>query len=344
MSETIQAMEVLELANTIEADGTTYNINAVHAENANQAEKAADADVAGKVANALFIKSVGLGGTELANPIQFNGSEEKTITVVPASGGKFTGPVRVGNVKNTANSREDGSILADAVLNYNDIINVVLKSLITNSTTYEWKRNEQIEGEPLELFPGITEGTINGISIVTGDEADLVAFEATNNSDNKLLAFIYICLDTGSIYFGGAKIALVKLAINAEKIISVKDPTKFYDYDKIAALDVSINGNGTESGLIIDIETISNELRRLIATNATNISNIINGVTEVGKSNQASSATKATNDANNKAIHYNYYRINATTSDNRTTEKIITISQNGPSGGNIGDIWIQYKA
>ena len=326
-----------ELQNTIKIDGTTYDITAKTAE------------VADKVNNSLVIKKTNLDGTEAsASLADFNGEKAETVTVVPASGGMFTGRV---NIENYPNQTMDSK----AILNSSDIKKFIVNELKSNSVLYTWNGTA--------LNGGGESASVQSISIITGAYSDVDALAEYIWAKKPIAAYIYICSDSanrGKIYFGtsasdrvagvevSAENALTAVnATNAEKITSTTDATKYYTYDNIAKLDTSINGNssGTEAGIlkILDaqVATINNELKPTVTNNTSEINKIKNGTTTVPKATQAASADIASRAADNKVIHYNYYRIDSTDSTNGTTAKVITISNAAPSGGNNGDIWIK---
>lgn len=212
-------MANFDLANTLQINGETYNINAVQAEHATAADTAKKAKQLEHVLS-LIINTF----SDTAEKIDYDGSEDYEVSLVPASGGKFTGPLRVPNVEGTINKTGD-VIEPEAVLNYNDIANTVLTEFINNSTIYNW------DGE--ELLPQITGGTINGISIVVGNRANLESFVNANNrkTKNHILAFLYISLDAdadntddNAIYYGTYKSTATRLAGSAaNKLIKPRE-------------------------------------------------------------------------------------------------------------------------
>jgi hypothetical protein len=217
--ERIYGMANFDLANTLQINGETYNINAV------QAKHATDADTAKKAKQLEHVLSLIINTfSDTAEKIYYDGSEDYKVSLVPASGGKFTGPLRVPNVEGTINKTGD-VIEPEAVLNYSDIANTVLTEFINKSTIYNW------DGE--ELLPQITGGTINGISIVVGNRANLESFVNANNrkTKNHILAFLYISLDAdadntedNAIYYGTYDSTATRLAGSAaNKLIKPRE-------------------------------------------------------------------------------------------------------------------------
>lgn len=112
---------------------------------------------------------------------------------MPATGGTFTGPIRVPN--NT-----DTTINNGAVLNYSDIKTKIVNLLQNNALLYTWIYNaSQEEGE---LKSSSTGSSINSVSIITGLNADVEEFAQYNYINKKFAYYIYISTDNGNIYFG----------------------------------------------------------------------------------------------------------------------------------------------
>lgn len=162
------------LTNTITIENEEYNINAK------------EADVAKKVQASLKINKSNLtDGT--SEPVDFDGSINKEVTIVPASGGKFTGRI-------TVPPHPNATVDSVAVLNYGDLQSRVLPNLINNSVLYSW------DGSNLDATTG---DAINSISIVKGSEDQVDEFAQYNKtSANKLPTYLYVCSDSGNIYLG----------------------------------------------------------------------------------------------------------------------------------------------
>jgi hypothetical protein len=184
-----------ELDKVIKIGDDDYNVNAKKAE---------------RVERKLIVNQVGFGGTTLNSPlVEFDGSGEtnKSFEIIPTTGGKFKGPIRVpaanvthdGTDKGTSNIKSNGDFFDDAVLNYKDIKDKVLANLLNTSVLYKWN------GTALDAT---IEKSINGITLITGTENNLNSnngFAKYNfNSATPISAYLYICTDTGNIYFGTA--------------------------------------------------------------------------------------------------------------------------------------------
>ena len=192
--------EILELEKTLQVDEQTYNINAVKAD---------------KVANSLIVKNIGLTGQEkVTERITFDGSTEESISVVSAeTGGKFNRAIRVPSINSEAGSDNlnNEKIHDEAVLNYKDIVGKVVDRLLNTSAMATRDNNEL-------TFTDTKTSEVYGICTVFGAETDVVNFAGTNNanwnaansenppdSSSKWLPnYLYICSDTGNIYFGTA--------------------------------------------------------------------------------------------------------------------------------------------
>jgi hypothetical protein len=214
----------LELEKTLLVDNQEYNVNAVHAT---------------QVDSNLIINQVGIEGT--STPTVFNGSTETEISIVPSSGGKFSGPICS---ESAINVRTGEKIKNEAVLNYGDFNEVILKSLINNSILYNWSSKT--------LTPALEESTaVRGISLIVGTETELTS-TATNNlgfaklnaqTNNKWLpAYLYICTDTKNIYYGtSSSPTATQLAITAKNL---KIPQKIL-VNLASSTEGTLDGNST---------------------------------------------------------------------------------------------------
>lgn len=198
--------ENLELEKTLKVDGQEYNINAVQAD---------------KVANKLTLKPMNLDGTVSAEGSGkwtiFDGSSAQSLNIVPAAGGQFEGKIRVPDLVTAVNDKD--------VLNYKDIVSKVVDRLLNTSAMATWNDNKL-------SFTDTNTPAIHGICVVLGNELDLLGKEVSVedptsvigfskiNNDNWLKAtsenpptpmpkwlqnYLYICKDTGNLYFGSAK-------------------------------------------------------------------------------------------------------------------------------------------
>lgn len=210
-----------QLEKMLDVDGTIYEVNAVYS------------DEAGKVTNPLRVtKQVGLAdndytdifevpsaepGGEPTTTDEYNGSVERRLNIVPASGGAFTGPVLFKSIDDLT---VDEATKPYVAVNRYDISTLLSK--LTGAPAFTWDGSDL---KPLEYE--VTGGTQSGtatapggagasgtvyakFSIILGskDHLEERAKGATApkliNSSNCPVAYLYICTDTDDLYFGGS--------------------------------------------------------------------------------------------------------------------------------------------
>lgn len=327
-----------ELEKTLLVEDEEYNINAVEAS---------------KVEHSLKLKKNLL--TTISED-SFDGQEEKIIDYVPASGGKFTGKIRVPT--NTDN------LTTEDVLNYGDLSERVLKELKNNSVLYEWTGTNLVGG-------GEGTDTIKSICIITGTEADVNNLAAYIYANKPFAAYVYIA-ETGSIYFGTCDsdtVTIVKVkadhAVTAERLVTARNfsvslnssDTVDFDGTNNAALGVSgtlpIDKGGTGAS---DLDSVtvgkaksaenlagyddSGNYREISAAaayvkfeqaNSTNrvVSEITSGTRIVPKASNITTHTSAGNGATVYASYTN-------------ARVILSTAEPTSSDGANGDIWIKY--
>ena len=174
-----------KLASTLLVDNTSYDIIAKEAES---------------VKSSLTITEVGYD--ETTTPKVYNGSIDREISIVPSTGGSFTGDIKVPSLKKDANPDDM------QVINYKDINDKILVNLLAgfknNTVLYTW------DGETLSVSTVSTEIPKNAAcstSLVTGTEANITQFadknkNADGTTETKLPAYLYICTDTHNLFFG----------------------------------------------------------------------------------------------------------------------------------------------
>ena len=309
-----------ELENTLLVDGEEYNINAKQAE---------------KVKHGLTLKKNLL--TTINENDVFDGQEALTIDYVPATGGRFTGKVRLPANPDTINNED--------VLNYGDLKDKVLVELINNSVLYSWNGTKLTGGGESQA------GTIQSICIVVGSDSNVNALAEYIYKNKPVSAYIYVDSDTGNIYFGTCnsnKVTSVKVsseyAITATRLANARKFSVSLESDSAVAFDGSgdvalgvtgalpIAKGGTDATTAAEART-NLGLATVAATgkysDLIDKPNYAGSSTAGGAATSALTATKATQDANGNTIT-TYY------------QKKITISANAPSGGANGDIWIKY--
>lgn len=172
-----------ELNKIIEVDGDLYKINAVTADKVNQQ---------------LVINKVELDGSissRDAGSLVFDGSDPEEINLVTAEGGQFIGPIRVEN-------NNEAQINDKAVLNYHDTLDTIFKEFRNYSALYSWDNSQQVATDRFK--PVIPGNAPNSISVVRGLEKDLSNFAEENWYKKYLSVYLYICTDTGNIYYGAS--------------------------------------------------------------------------------------------------------------------------------------------
>lgn len=243
-----------EMDKTIVIDNETYNINAVHSDKATTADFASSVE---KVNYELVINEKGHDGDTV---VSFDGSSKKSLDIVPASGGKFTGKITAPSILGSGEEIDE-----EAVLNFKDIVGTVLERAFNTNVLATW--------EASKLTFNTTAGNVNSSCLVKGLEEDLfdktveqelILGFATVNYNNCTVndkslpwipTYLYLCTDTGNIYLGtSTSPELIRLAVNSVNT-------------KIAEAADSIIG-------VVDGENV--------AYTVSTISNIIDGTIPVG--------------------------------------------------------------
>jgi hypothetical protein len=217
-----------------------------------------EAKTAEKVDGTLTIKKTTLEGETAKNPlVAFNGDDNQEVEIIPTTGGKFKGHIRVPSASSELNGAKNtetrGGITdfrTDAVLNYGDIKNNILTQLLNTSVLYSWQ-----EGK---LDPVVAK-SINGITLITGSQTDLLmtpdgfAFEnyynAQNNRTPVVSSYLYICTDTKNLYFGTSEsqdaIKLTSSTDFAAEAAKLETPRSILVDLGTDARDQATNFNGT---------------------------------------------------------------------------------------------------
>jgi hypothetical protein len=334
-----------ELNKTLAINGDTYNINAVKAD---------------KVENTLVIKQIGV---DIDSEIQFDGSTAGSISIVSAEdGGRFKKTIHVPASSNA-------EFVNDEVLNYGDLTGVVLKELKNNSVLYEWDGSELQAG---------TEGNMTkSVSIITGAAGDVNSFAAENYESKHFSAYIYVA-DDGNIYFGTSdsdKVAEVKVSadtanranqLTTARVLSVDlASSESAEFDGTADAVIGVDGILPEANGGTGVDSLS----KATVGKANQLAKSCGFITNLGTTNAASSdlangamvtsgiagvlqplhGGTGTTDLSvvtvGTATKANSVLITRSSNNGATLSKTynnITISQDSPSGGENGDIWIKY--
>lgn len=328
-------MATKKLDNVIEIGEDIYEVQAKTSESANTAKQ---------VDNSLTINKKTLTGT---TPVVFNGSSAKSVDIVPAGGGAFSGRITVEDLKPSVTDKK-------SVLNWGEVetkvVEHAIKTLTNSSASFTWNGSVLGSSNP---------SGVNGLSAILGESSDIASFATRNASapdSEKLATFIYICTDDHAIYFGTSESATdyfllssdkareaVKLS-NARKITVnlAKDATEAsFDGTKdikpkvTGVLDPVNGGTGSTSLANVTVGTSNNltdpnDARNTVTAsdviqNRDDITSLITGDTTAGYADYADNADML------DGYEATYF------------QKKITISTSEPSGGSEGDIWIVYK-
>ena len=320
------------LENVIEIENENYNINAVHS------------DTAGQTTGKLTLKKKQLSGDE---DVIFDGSSNRTVSIVPSTGGVFSGGVQLQSQPplNTTAEAE----LAKAV-NLGSV-----KTIIKNLAGHPcctWDGNnlafETVDGD---------EDSLQKVSLITGTSLN---FNSFINQNPKPVFFLYICTDNGAIYFGtSADAGYIQLgtqaysAEDASNLVSSTTVGCSWNADSITEAFQENNAAHTEiSNLMSErldtLETLHNNhmdaidetITSLEETLSSDIDDVDNRIDGLISSSGTTAVNKAVKDGSGTTIRTGYYR----SAHNTTNANTITISTADPSGGTNGDIWIKYKA
>ena len=240
-----------EATHAVAADKLSSNVNAgdsntpVYFENGtpkacteldlNTSGNAASADEAKKVQNTLTIYACSDPNGNVDNDITtvFDGSSEQAVSIVPADGGRFTGPVFIGNF-----NTNEYAYPKLAIVNRGQVENVV--QALTGSPFYVW------DGTNLTAQTAADSEVMLKVSTIVGTTE---AYTALQNRLDAPEAYIYICTDGDcDVYFNAPNYENKKLVLGTE---SIKQLLK------------GIDANATAIGHILDGTTAANKANYL---------------------------------------------------------------------------------
>lgn len=290
--QVVKAAPIRELEKTLVVNDNIYNINAVEADHSAEsdhtleadhsleADHAVNADKAVKVNKKLTINKVGHTST---TEVSFDGSADRTVNIVPAEGGKFTGRIAVPSVSDST-LKANG----ETVINYNDMVTRVVNKLINTSTMATWDAT----AKKLIFINDST--AVNGLCVVKGLDSTLVSFSKANASSKWLPDYLFICTDSGNIYLGSETSSdVLRLAATVAKLDTICSITTNLASSKPAKFD------GTNSSISPGVTGI------LPVANGGTGKNNLDNVT-VGKANQlVSSPTVQVNLSSESAPGFN---------------------------------------
>ena len=197
-----------QLDKTLKVNNKTYEVTAVYS------------DEAGKVTNPLTVTKQETFSTTApafaGNASTYDGSAERSLNIVPAEGGAFTGPVLFKRLQELGLSEEDAQYLA---VNRADITKLL--SDISGCPCYTWDGTLLI---PITYVkPGTGEQTETPVvpNTSTENENDEIVFAQANivfgteavlsdlvKADVCPQVFIYVCTDNGNLFIGGPSLGL----------------------------------------------------------------------------------------------------------------------------------------
>lgn len=241
------------LQNTLQINGETYNITAT------------TADIANKVKATLTItqKKANSDDDEIT---EFNGETSVNVSVVPADGGKFSGPISVPNIDDS--QEYSGS----EVINKTDTENLINKIV----AALKGLPNHIFEDGQLSPELDAESGSYKALKIITAEAAgDYKEFEALSESNEY--PYIFICKSTGDIWLKSAEQPSVNIT---EKIknqvkdsligdapdgVDVEQFTLSFLYNEFKGLQNSLTANNTELKNLKDlINTIDSKIANLL--------------------------------------------------------------------------------
>lgn len=329
-------MATKKLDNVIEIGEDTYEV---------QAKTSESADTAKQVDNSLTINKKNLTGT---SSVVFNGSGARSVNIVPAEGGAFSGRITVENLGSTVTDKK-------SVLNWGEVetkvVEHAIKTLTNSSASFTWNGSTLGSSNP---------SGVNGLSAVLGESSDIASFATRNASapeNEKLSTFIYICTDDHAIYFGTSESATDYFLLSSDK---AREAVKLSNARKIT---VNLAKNATEASFD-GTKDIKPKVTGVLdpvngGTGVTTLANATvgasNTLVDPADSKNSVTATDVIQNGNDihsliitgdKTARHADFADDADTLDGYEAtyfQKKITISTSEPSGGSEGDIWIVYK-
>ena len=308
--------------------------------------------------------------------VDFDGSVAKTVDVVDASGGTFTGPIKIVIPEgSTEKIGEDEDVPTIKLVN--DIV-TDLKGVPLLS----WKS----EGNELKNITKAADTTvILPIKVVYGTKEDYSKFcDYIKNSEKDKGYYLYLAKQSHqmTLYMvsSNGTSDISNFSIGSYKIVSTDIDDAYYDFDTLTS---TFNKLSTDISLIRDNSGYSDEpslkqlhdeinvlktgLGELAARisgvvgneddydNGLNglrkrVTDIVNGIITVAYANTAFSATKASQDSDGNIIKTNYYKSNSNTAEVnsiyiKTSDPTTATGSDATLASNakVGDIWIVYK-
>ena len=315
-----QNQSIIELDTSIMFDGQDYSINAAHA------------DAAGSVDNVLVIEQH--DALNNAEDIEFNGSNSVSLSVVPRSGGVFSGPIQVPDFESL--TRLDEEQKNKVVLNREDIEKRIIN--LTGLPAINWT------GKAFKI-EDFDDSVYSSFKIVSGKDSNFKSFQKKVAND---FYYLYLAQDTGNIYLrvglNGDDPEYVVLVRQLDKVSNAENLVRTED-DPSDTPDFTANSLNTHfkeiegkfnkltnenSGLSKELNALSVHISQLEAK----INEILNGQTTVSKALWADNAGHANNADNADKVDGKHAN---------DLQKVIAVGSTAPTNPVEGDIWIKYS-
>ena len=315
-----QNQNIIELDTSIMFDGRDYSINAAHA------------DAAGSVDNALEIEQH--DALNNAEDIEFNGSNSVSLSVVPRSGGVFSGPIQVPDFESL--TRLDEEQKNKVVLNREDIEKRIIN--LTGLPAINWT------GKAFKI-EDFDDSVYSSFKIVSGKDSNFKSFQKKVAND---FYYLYLAQDTGNFYLrvglngdDPEYVVLVRQldkVSNAENLVHTEDdPSDTPDFTANSLNTHFKEIEGKFNKLTNENSDLSKELNALsvhISQLEAKINEILNGQTTVSKALWADNAGHANNADNADKVDGKHAN---------DLQKVIAVGSTAPTNPVEGDIWIKYS-
>lgn len=328
----------IDLSTQLMFDGEEYNINAVNATRADEADK---------VTHVLTLKKYNFSDKAFNNASTFNsfdGHANTDVTIVPAEGGRFKGRITVPSFPSTwATDKE-------TILNYKDIVDTVLPTfadklyagLKSYTVLSEWT------GEALVKYD--QDDDTKNVGIIVGNNTDVNSFAKANHSDKYYTAFIYIADDTGNIYFGTIDSEDVNgVSINAENANTADTLTTAQTFRvNLDSGDSEVSFNGSE-GVNLNVNGVLPPEKG--GTGAADLATVTVGAANTLIDTKSGAAVTAENfiETRTKALSMQLVLDGIRTGTvnvenaNKVSGHKVYVSVDEPTDATIGDIWIKTE-
>lgn len=174
------------LKNTINIEGTEYNINAVNALYSGEADHAGLSDLATTAEKTQAALTL-IRSLKASTPSDtFNGKEAKTVRYVPADGGRFTGPVYIPTVA-------DSDLANDSIINSGQVNDRIVN--LTGAPLYSWSASRA--SNFME-----DANTVQKLSTVIGTSTDFEKFKKLLLDGSRGIRFEFRSNDTYCHVYG----------------------------------------------------------------------------------------------------------------------------------------------